>query len=312
VAPERAPLLSIPEASAPADGVAEWVTGEGGVRLRAALFACDSPRGSVVLSPGRTEPIEKYFEVIGELRGRGFTVLIHDWRGQGLSARLAPDPLRGHASAWRSYMGDFQRVVEQFEGRLPKPWIALGHSMGGALTAVALAEGEDRFAGAVLSAPMLGLNLAGKPAGLVRGLAWGLSRLSARAGYAAGPGLPLYGAFEGNVLTHDRGRWDRTVALLTAHPELRLGGPTWGWLELAFTVSARLAGARLALPLLVVTAQEERLVDNAAARAFCGRAAKGAWVEIEGSRHELLMETDARRAVFWRAFDRFADETLGL
>ena len=35
--------------------------------LGAALVAA-TPRGTVIVSPGRTEPIEKYFEVIAELR----------------------------------------------------------------------------------------------------------------------------------------------------------------------------------------------------------------------------------------------------
>ena len=40
---------------------------------------------------------------------------------------------------------------------MPKPWVAVAHSMGGCLTLLAMAHGEDRFAGAVLSAPMLGI-----------------------------------------------------------------------------------------------------------------------------------------------------------
>ena len=42
----------------------------------------DKVRGTVVLSPGRTEPIEKYYEVIGNFLARGWCVLTHDWRGQ--------------------------------------------------------------------------------------------------------------------------------------------------------------------------------------------------------------------------------------
>ena len=64
---EAAPLVSIPEAPVPDHGAAEWFSGAGAVRLRAAcFFPQGQARGSVVLSPGRTEPIEKYFEVIGE------------------------------------------------------------------------------------------------------------------------------------------------------------------------------------------------------------------------------------------------------
>jgi len=92
---DPAPLLSIPEAEAPANGGAAWFQGRDGARLRAALFHPDGPpRGSAVLSPGRTEPIEKYFEVVRELQARGFVVLVHDWRGHGLSVRMTSDPMK--------------------------------------------------------------------------------------------------------------------------------------------------------------------------------------------------------------------------
>lgn len=304
---EPAPLLTLPGADAPAGGTAEWVRGADGVRLRAALFRAAGARGSVVLSPGRTEPIEKYYEVVEDLRVRGFTVLVHDWRGHGLSARLTPDPLKGHGGHWRSYVDDFESLLGAFEARLPRPWLAMGHSMGGGLTALALTHGEDRFAGAVLTAPMMRVDLGGKPPRLVRVLAWLLSRLGAGARYVQGPGDPLYGPFEDNTLTHDRDRWDRTVALVTQQVELRLGGPTWGWLDLAFQIAKRLSKARLTIPLLVVAAEEERLVVNAAAKAFTERSG-GAWVVVPGARHEILMETDGKRAVFWTAFDRFVED----
>ena len=179
-----APLISIPQAPAPGGADAEWFEGAGGARLRAALFpAAGQPRGSVVLSPGRTEPIEKYFEAIVELTGRGLQVLAHDWRGQGLSQRLLPDRLHGHAKGYQDFLEDYRKLLDAFGRRLPGPWIALSHSMGGCLTLLALAKGETRFQGAVLSAPMLGLALGGipKPAALAiarsgQALSWALCR----------------------------------------------------------------------------------------------------------------------------------------
>ncbi len=65
-----------------------------GATLRAARFdaAPDVPaRGTCILLNGQTEFIEKYFEVIDELRGRGFAVATMDWRGQGGSGRMTQD-----------------------------------------------------------------------------------------------------------------------------------------------------------------------------------------------------------------------------
>src|SRR5439155_22052146 len=136
----------------------EWVRGAAGTRIRAAIFRPQGrPRGSIILSGGRAEFIEKYYETIQDFTARGLVVLAHDWRRQGLSARELPDRLKSHASGYKAYMDDFQAVLGAFEDRLPKPWIAVGHSMGGCLTLLALAHGERRVTGALLSAPMLGV-----------------------------------------------------------------------------------------------------------------------------------------------------------
>jgi lysophospholipase len=69
---DHAPLIETAEAKAPAGGEAAWYAGAGGAQLRAALFTPEvvgkggRARGSIVVSGGRAEPIEKYYEFIGE------------------------------------------------------------------------------------------------------------------------------------------------------------------------------------------------------------------------------------------------------
>ena len=57
----------------------------------------------------------------------------------------------------------------------------------------------------------------------------------------------------------------------------------------------------------MVAAEEEQLVVNAASRAVADKAPHGRYVEIAGAYHEILMETDERRAVFWDVFDTVAE-----
>ena len=183
---EAAPLVATPDAPVPAGGEAAWFSGAGGARLRAALFP----------------------ETVEALAGRGFVVLVHDWRGQGLSYRALADRTLGHANGYGEFLADFTALLGAYETRLPTPWIALGHSMGGCLTLLALAAGETRFAGAILSAPMLGLRTAPVPVWLGREIA----RFMAGAGrgqQAARSGSTGPEPFEGNIVTHDRSRHDR-------------------------------------------------------------------------------------------------------
>jgi alpha-beta hydrolase superfamily lysophospholipase len=307
---EAAPLYGTDAAPVPEGAAAEWFTGAGGARLRAALFpAKGAARGSVVLSGGRTEPIEKYFEVIGELTGRGFTVLAHDWRGQGLSQRLLPDRLRGHASGSGDFITDYAALIAAFETRLPKPWLAVGHSMGGCLTALVLARGESRFAGAVLSAPMLGLYTTPIPPPLARLLAGALTLLGLGSGGTPGGDAA---SFETNILTHDPRRYARNVGQVAAYPDLALGAPTWSWLAFAFSAMRELQQGpgvpKVEIPVTIVAAGEDRIIDNAGTRLVASRFPKGRYVEAPGAFHEVLQETDEIRAVFWREFDAMAAE----
>ncbi len=307
-----APLLALESDPAPPGAAAEWYVGAGGARLRAALCpARGRARGSVVLSPGRTEPIEKYFEVARRLTGQGFAVLIHDWRGQGLSHRALADRRLGHADGYQDFLTDFRALLDAFAARLPQPWLAMGHSMGGCLTLLALAEGERRFAGAFLSAPMLGIKTGGVPQPVARVLAWSLSNLGQGGTSVPAPPGPDPAPFESNILTHDRARYERNLALVAASPDLALGPPTWGWLKFAFQATDRLASgagtAAISIPVTILIAGEDSLVDNDAAQSVAARLTHGRTLVIPGAHHELFQETDETQAPVWRAFAELAE-----
>lgn len=310
--PESAPLIASGEAPVPAGANADWIVRPDGARLRAALFTPAGPvRGSVVLSGGRTEPIEKYFEVIEELRRRSLAVLAHDWRDQGLSQRRPGDRLKGHGAPHEQLVEDLEALIDRYRERLPPPRIAIGHSLGGCLTLLALTrDWSGQLAGAVLSAPMLALRTP-MPAVLARLAARVRCALGRGEQYVADPPIdPFALRFEGNVLTHDRVRFARHRAQLAACPELALGGPTWSWLDAAFAGMALLADRErlraVKVPVVLCAAQRDRVVDNAALRRAAQLLPGGRLVEVPGAHHEILMETDDRRAFFWWAFDDLA------
>ena len=311
---EEAPLVSIPEAPVPPGGAAEWFRGADGATLRAAsFFPAGKARGTVVVSGGRTEVIEKYFEVVQELLDRGFAVLVHDWRGQGLSHRSLKDRLRGHAVGFDAFVSDYRALLDHFEERMPKPWIALGHSMGGCLTLLALAHGQwTRFSAAILSAPMLGLQTGRRSKRTVRALTWMMSRLRGSDYILGDPGLPMGAPFEENIVTHDERRYARNCAQLKAHPDLALGAGTWAWLQFAWSAIAWLKTsprvAEVDIPVWALGAAEEKIIDNADQILVMARLPQGRWLEVPGAYHEILQETDAVRAVFWREFDALVAE----
>lgn len=304
---EPAPLLAAPRAPVPPGAEALWFEGADGLRLRAALFQPTATlRGSVVLSPGRTEFIEKYFEVARELQGRGWVVLVHDWRGQGLSDREHPDRLAGHASGFVGYLADFERLLDHSADRLPKPWIALAHSMGGGLTTLALARGlANRFAGVVLTAPMFAVTPRVAPL-LIAGACAAQIATGGGRRYA----LRLEPGGHGTRLTRDEKRLERWRGQIKAHPDLALGGLTWGWLDMAMRLTRALTPPTLAgltIPALVSRAAVEDLVDNRVMERVVAAMPDARLIDVPDSWHEVMMERDEARALFWREFDEFAE-----
>ena len=89
-----------------------------------------------------------------------------------------------------------------------------------------------------------------------------------------------------------------------------IGNLTWGWLEFAFSAAAFLRHSvettRVDIPVLIVAAGADKTVLTADTRKVAKRLPDCRYVEVEGSYHEILMETDAIRAVFWREFDALA------
>jgi len=309
-----AAIRSHPDVAQPAGGLAEWLEGPGGQRTRAAYFPTDNAIGAVVVSTGRTEFIEKYYEVIGELLDRGFAVLVHDWRGQGLSARLLDHPLKGHAIRFDDLVADFRELLDRYDDRLPRPWISLSHSMGGCLVLEALARGERRFSGAVMTAPMLGLKPQRNPA--LRAVVWLMTAIGFGGRYALGAAGddPYTATFETDRLTHDRARWERTHAFVLEHRDLALGGVTWGWVESAFRAMSWLRTAPgvadVNIPITMIGAEHENLVDNAGQAAIAARLPDCRYLVAAGAFHEIMMETDDIREVFWRAFDDLAARVI--
>src|SRR5438445_13501933 len=86
-------LVSIPANPVPDGAVTGMLKTPDGVSIRFARWPPPPGRkGTVCIFNGRTEFIEKYFEVARELHARGFAVATLDWRGQGLSERLLREP----------------------------------------------------------------------------------------------------------------------------------------------------------------------------------------------------------------------------
>ena len=291
-----------------------FIESRDGARLRTGLWdAAPAKRGVCVLLNGQTEFLEKYDEVAGELNARGFTVASLDWRGQGGSARLLPDALKAHVRDFSDYDGDLAAFMDEIVKPLtPKMPLALAHSMGGHILFRALHDHPDYFVAAAMTAPMMRALTRGYPPSLARSACLLENVFGQREAWVWGMQArdPLKLTFEDNLVTSDRARYARNTNYLVANSEIRLAGPTWGWLEAAYRSMGRVMANGYAqaikTPVLIVGAGRDRIVDTSAEREFAARLPHCTYLELADAEHEIMMENDSVRARFWLAFDEFA------
>ncbi len=310
--PEPVDLVETQNNPAPLAGKVQYIKTIDSVLLRTARWDSGTDvSGTLVICPGRGEFIEKYFEVIFDLLERDFNVVILDWRGQGLSQRLTRNRRKGHVRDFSDYLLDLEALRrEVLEPSCPRPWFALGHSMGGAILLDEARSGKSMFERMVLSAPMIDLYRLRMPK-LARAFAKTLSNLGLGYIFVPGGGATsvLTRPFDGNVLTSDRRRYTNVVEVVEEEPDLAIGDPTISWVNSAFRVMDELRDPNvqrgIRTPVLLIAAGSDRVVDTVGSERLAAGLKVGHCIVIPESRHEILIERDLFRNQFWAAFDAF-------
>lgn len=304
-------LYGTPANPVPEGAMLHEIIADDGVHLRAARWmGRGTERGTVALFHGRCEFIEKHFEVVEDLRARGFAVASLDWRGQGGSDRLLSTRLKGHVDSFAHYQRDVNAFIRSVLPLCPPPYYALTHSMGGLVLLQSLLRGPTPFTRMVLETPLLGLSVVP-----LQSLTRPLIALLARCGlgHALPPGATLRPVteipFSRNFSTSDPERYARIADMVRLYPLLGLGPPTLGWVDAAFTAMAEVARmenmVRIQTPLRLIAGGNDKLISNPAISRLAAHCPTADLVVIAGARHEILTERDEYRARFWAAFDDF-------
>ena len=273
------------------------------------------PRGSLLFLPGRGDHYEKYLETLDLLADDGWCVTALDWRGQGGSRRLLADPNVGHIDDFSSWIADIKAFWTEWKAAGPGPHVILAHSMGGHLVMRALVENAVDPDAVALSAPMLGIQPMGMPYGLHHAVVRMLTKLGdpARAAWKEGekPGSPLN--VRSKILTHDVDRYADEIYWWQKRPEVKLGPPSWHWVERAVASTRALnepgvlEGVKT--PVLLMATTGDKLVDTKRVIRDAKRLPNAELLLFgDEAAHELLREVDSVRDRCMAAIRSFFDK----
>ncbi|WP_321149441.1 alpha/beta fold hydrolase [Aeromonas jandaei] len=277
--------------------------GKDGVAIRYAALRQEKVDRAILIVNGRVESYLKYQELAWDLWRQGYSLYLIDHRGQGMSGRMLSDHDKGYVDQFDDYVVDMKQFHDQIiMADKPAKLFLLAHSMGGAISARYLERWPDDIRAAVLSSPMLGINLGGLPKWLAKGLATTIGTVGGWFGeppYGPGQGPYQDHGFADNELTHSHSRYQAFRLIYEQHPQIKLGGATAHWIYQGITgADAAIADAgAIKTPLLLLQAGNDSVVDNSAQDAFCTKAncEGGKPLRIEGAWHELFIESDDKR-----------------
>ncbi len=114
-------------------------------------------KASIVIVQGYTEFAKKYHELCYYFLNSGYNVFIYDHRGHGFSCRETENICVNHINDFNDYVVDLKQYIDEIVQPCSKdvPMYIYSHSMGGAVSALYLAEDDGKIKKAILSSPMI-------------------------------------------------------------------------------------------------------------------------------------------------------------
>lgn len=247
--------------------------------------------GVILISHGFCESAEKYKELAWYFYQGGFTVYIPEHCGHGRSYRLTRDPCKVHIDSFWRYVKDLSYVASRIEEENPGlPLMLFGHSMGGAIAAVTLAENPGKFHKGILNAPMI-LHRTGKiPPAIAYGASFLVCSLGRGEAYAPGQhGFRDDETFEASS-SLSRARFDHYYEKRRSIPEFQNNGASYQWGLEAYRMTREIledSWKKITLPVMLFQAERDTLVYNRFQEKFIGRLPKGRLVRVAGAKHEI-------------------------
>lgn len=258
-------------------------------------FLTNKSRANIVIVHGLSEFTQKFYEFIYYLLNQGYNVFIHDQRCHGYSDRLTNEMDLLHVDKFTDYVLDLEYFIDNIV--IPASTLPLyiySQSMGGAIATEYLSRPQNRgkVEKAVLAVPLF------QP--IVKQVSVPVAQASAMIGrILVGPKKKFFISreFDPNVAYKpepgsSKVRFERHIGLRRANERYRSTPMSFGWVHGSLQISSKLLKKKvldnIQTPILLLSAQNDTMVQNSKQHIFAQLCSTCQFVEIENVGHALL------------------------
>ena len=132
--------------------------------------------------------------------------------------------------------------------------------------------------------------------------------------YLSKPNMGKETPFEQNDLTSDYKRYERTQKLVRKKNQIRLWGVTNAWVNAAKNSLLKIRKkkwlTKIDVSVCIVNPLNDRVVCPKETIKMAKKLNNCKIINVKDCEHEILMEKDQLRAIFWRVFDDVLDTKI--
>lgn len=277
-------------------------------------FLVENPKASVILLHGFTEFYKKLYEMTWYFLNMGYNVFLYDQRDHGLSERSCADTSITHIDDFNNYVLDLECFVNQIVSPNSKklPIHIMGHSMGGAVTALYLMRNNNPIEKAILSSPMISPKTHGFPSFLVNFVA---KKYGKREGFNAI--FPHSKPFNPNPDFVQSS--DASAARFFHNLDYRLKNPCYqnsafsnGWIREALKVKGYILKkknlAKIKTRTLIISAENDKVVHQELHYKLAKKLKTSTIVTMPGAKHTVYTASGPELENFYKTVFNFVEE----
>ena len=271
-----------------------------GRKLRYSHYSKPENSATVLILPGYTEYIEKYYEFIFDLSQSGYDVLILDHLGMGKSSKELENKRIVHIENFSEYVESVRELL--YEVKVQNDLYLFAHSTGALIGSYLVKESPELFKKVTYSSPLFKVLLK-KNRRILSYMYLNLLKPFKSNSYAPGyedcttEDFP----FEGNVVTQSEVRWNFNRDFISKDPSLWMCGPSVNWVLQVLKATKKSIVLDIAqkhdMPVLIFLAKNDANIENSRVHEFAEWAPNANLRVFEDSRHEIYREKEAIRTI---------------